>query len=64
ATPGHALVAAAWAPVVVAAWAASGAGVMAVLVRRAEERRDVRLLFPAGLRQRVAAGHVLHTAPR
>jgi hypothetical protein len=64
ATPGHALVAAAWAPVVVAAWAASGAGVMAALVRRAEERQDVRLLFPAGLRQRVAAGHVLHTAPR
>jgi len=64
ATPGHALVAAAWAPVVVAAWAASGSGVMAALVRRAEERQDVRLLFPAGLRQRVAAGYVLHTAPR
>ena len=64
ATLGHALVAATWAPVVVAAWAASGSGVMAALVRRAEERQDVRLLFPAGLRQRVAAGHVLHTAPR
>jgi hypothetical protein len=64
ATPGHALVAAAWAPVVVAAWAASGAGVMASLVRRAEERQNLRLLVPAGLRQRVAAGHVLHTAPR
>ena len=40
-------------------------GGMAACVRRAEERhRASRLLFPAGLRQRVAAGHVLHTAPQ
>jgi hypothetical protein len=63
-TPGEALVAAAWAPAVVAAWAASGAVVMAAVVRRSEEREGVRLLFPAGVRQRVAAGHVLHTAPK
>lgn len=63
-TPGQALVAATWAPVVVAVWAASGAAVMTALVRRAEDRRGVQLLFPAGLRQRVAAAHVFHTAPR
>jgi hypothetical protein len=63
-TPGEALVAAAWAPAVVAAWAASGALVMAAVVRRSEEREGVILLFPAGVRQRVAAGHVLHTAPK
>jgi hypothetical protein len=63
-TPGEALVAAVWSPAVVAAWAASGAAVMAAVVRRSEEREDVRLLFPAGVRQRAAAGHVLRTAPR
>ena len=63
-TPGEALVAAACSPAVVAAWAASGAVVMAAVVRRSEERAGVRLLFPAGVRQRVAAGHVLHTAPK
>jgi hypothetical protein len=63
-TPAEALVAAAWSPAVVAAWAASGAAVMAAVIRRSEEREGVLLLFPAGLRQRVAAGHVLHTAPK
>jgi hypothetical protein len=63
-TPGQALVAAAWSPAVVAAWAVSGAAVMTILVRRSEQRRGVLLLFPAGLRQRVAAAHVLHTAPK
>lgn len=63
-TAGWALVAATWSPVVVAAWAASGAAVMSALVRRAERRRGVRLLFPVGVRQRVAAQHILHTAPR
>lgn len=64
ATPRQALVAAAWSPTVVVAWAACGAAVMAAAMRRAERRRGVRLLVPAGLRQRVAAGNVLHTAPR
>jgi hypothetical protein len=64
ATPRQALVAAAWSPAVVAAWAACGAAVMAAAMRRAERDRGVRLLIPAGLRQRVAAGNVLHTAPR
>jgi hypothetical protein len=63
-TAGWALVAATWSPVVVAAWAASGAAVMTALVRRAERHHGVRLLFPAGLRQRVAAAHVFHGAPR
>jgi hypothetical protein len=63
ATPREALVAAAWSPAVVAAWAACGAAVMADAMRRAERARGVRLLVPAGLRQRVAAGNVLHAAP-
>ena len=63
-TPAEALIAAAWSPAVVAAWAASVAAVMAAVIRRSEEREGVLLLFPAGLRQRVAAGHVLHTAPK
>jgi len=37
---------------------------MADAMRRAEQAHGVRLLIPAGLRQRVADGHVLHTAPR
>lgn len=64
ATPRQALLAAAWSPAVVAAWAACGAAVMADAMRRAEQAHGVRLLIPAGLRQRVADGHVLHTAPR
>jgi hypothetical protein len=62
-TPRQALVAAAWSPSVVAAWAAAGAAVMAAAMRRGERTHGVRLLLPAGLRQRVAAGPVLHTLP-
>jgi hypothetical protein len=58
------VVALAWAPAMVAAWtAASAASVVAASVRW-ERARGLRLLFPAGVRQRAADPHVLYTAPR
>ena len=61
--PGHALVAAAWAPAVVTAWTAAGAAVAAARIRRLERRHGGRVLFPAGARQRAHVSPVIRPAP-
>jgi hypothetical protein len=58
------VVALAWAPAMVAAWTAAWAVSVAATASRWEHERGLRLLFPAGLRQRAADPYVLYTAPR
>jgi hypothetical protein len=60
----HLLVAVAWAPAMVAAWTGASATLVVATTTRWERRRGVRLLFPAGVRQRAADPFVLYTAPR
>lgn len=60
----HLLVAIAWAPAMVAAWTAASATFVVAATTRWERRRGLRLLFPAGVRQRAADPFVLYTAPR
>jgi nitrate reductase NapE component len=57
-------VALAWAPAMVAAWTAASAASVVASASRWERERGLRLLFPAGLRQRAAEPYVLYTAPR
>jgi hypothetical protein len=63
-TPEHAFLAAVWAPAIVTAWAAAGAAVTAVRIRRLERRHGGRVLFPAGARQRAHVAPVIRPAPR
>jgi hypothetical protein len=58
------VVALAWAPAMVAAWTAASAASVVASASRWERRRGLRLLFPAGVRQRAADPYVLYTAPR
>lgn len=53
----------AWAPALVAAWTAASAVSVVAASARWERERGLRLLFPAGLRQRAADPYVLYTAP-
>jgi hypothetical protein len=57
-------VALAWAPAIVAAWTAASAAAVVASATRWERERGLRLLFPAGIRQRAADPYVLYTAPR
>lgn len=60
----HLIVALAWAPAMVVAWTAASAASVVASASRWERERGLRLLFPAGLRQRAADPYVLYTAPR
>ena len=60
----HLIVALAWAPAMVVAWTAASAASVVASASRWERERGLRLLFPAGLRQRAADPSVLYTAPR
>jgi hypothetical protein len=60
----HLLVAVAWAPAIVAAWTTASATLVVATTTRWERRRGLRLLFPAGVRQRAADPFTLYTAPR
>ena len=60
----HLIVALAWAPAMVVAWTAASATSVVASASRWERERGLRLLFPAGLRQRAADPYVLYTAPR
>lgn len=57
------LLAVAWAPAMVAAWTAASAASVVAASARWERERGVRLLFPAGIRQRAADPDVLYTTP-
>jgi hypothetical protein len=58
------LVAVACAPAIVTAWTAASAAFVVATTARWERARGLRLLFPAGIRQRAADRYVLYTAPR
>ena len=58
------VVALAWAPAMVAAWTAASAASVVASAARWERERGLRLLFPAGVRQRAADPYVLYTVPR
>jgi hypothetical protein len=58
------LTALAWAPAMVAAWTATAAVLVMAATTSWERKRGLRLLFPAGVRQRAAEPYVLYTAPR
>ena len=58
------LTAVAWAPAMGAAWTAASATYVVAATTRWERSRGLRILFPAGARQRAAEPYVLYTAPR
>jgi hypothetical protein len=58
------LTALAWAPAMVTAWTTASAMFVVAVTARWERKRGLRLLFPAGVRQRAADPYVLYTAPR